>query len=143
MFVLFYTEPVVSSFRWTYLYTYFHSFIFLKSKIYTNQLVINDDMTSRFIFQLDAMFLLEGIQNVTVIFVLVGPPFLFPSSLNFLGKVIRLEKKLHTDFYLTQIGLKHPSRVIFSQCRGKTVTENGLRNLFRTCVDSLQVGTAL
>ncbi|PIK38311.1 hypothetical protein BSL78_24844 [Apostichopus japonicus] len=55
-----------------------------------------------------------------------------------LWKVIRLEKKLLTDFYLTQIGLKHPSRVIFSQCQGKTVTENGLRNLFRTCVDSLQ-----
>ncbi|KAJ8051147.1 F-box/LRR-repeat protein 7 [Holothuria leucospilota] len=55
-----------------------------------------------------------------------------------LWRFIHLEKKHLSDYQLTQIGEKHPTSVVFLQCQGKNVTENGLRNLFRTCVDSLQ-----
>ncbi|XP_041466319.1 uncharacterized protein LOC121416865 [Lytechinus variegatus] len=55
-----------------------------------------------------------------------------------LWRCIRLESRDLTDFYLTHIGEKHPVSLTLHKCRGNLVTENGLRNLFRSCADSLQ-----
>eukprot|EP00057_Strongylocentrotus_purpuratus_P001885 XP_003723417.1 PREDICTED: uncharacterized protein LOC100889573 [Strongylocentrotus purpuratus] len=55
-----------------------------------------------------------------------------------LWRTIRLENRDLTDFYLTYIGEKHPVSLTLHKCRGNLVTENGLRNLFRSCADSLQ-----
>ncbi|XP_072182171.1 uncharacterized protein [Diadema setosum] len=54
-----------------------------------------------------------------------------------LWKTISLENRDLTDFYLTMIGERHPARLTIHKCRGTLVTENGLRNLFRSCADSL------
>ncbi|XP_071479978.1 uncharacterized protein [Diadema antillarum] len=54
-----------------------------------------------------------------------------------LWKTISLENRDLTDFYLTMIGERHPARLTIHKCRGALVTENGLRNLFRACADSL------
>ena len=55
------------------------------------------------------------------------------------GRTIGLHKRQVTDFWLTQIGERHPVSLSITQCHGNIVTENGLRNLFRSCADSLQV----
>ncbi|XP_072016777.1 LOW QUALITY PROTEIN: uncharacterized protein [Amphiura filiformis] len=54
-----------------------------------------------------------------------------------LWRHIHLEKKVLTDFGLTQIGERHPTHLGFVQCTGN-ITENGLRNLFRSCAESLK-----
>ena len=56
----------------------------------------------------------------------------------FLGRNIQLEKQVLTDFGLTQIGERHPTHLGLIQCTGN-ITENGLRNLFRSCADNLKV----
>ncbi|XP_033646648.1 uncharacterized protein LOC117305872 [Asterias rubens] len=55
-----------------------------------------------------------------------------------LWRTIGLHKRQVTDFWLTQIGERHPVSLSITQCHGNIVTENGLRNLFRSCADSLQ-----
>ena len=44
-----------------------------------------------------------------------------------------------TDAGLAEIGHKQPRSLSLLQCQGRAVTNNGLRELFRQCADSLQV----
>ncbi|XP_038053169.1 uncharacterized protein LOC119725708 [Patiria miniata] len=55
-----------------------------------------------------------------------------------LWRTIKLHKRQVSDFSLTQIGERHPTSLSLTQCYGNIVTENGLRNLFRCCADTLQ-----
>ncbi|XP_022094948.1 uncharacterized protein LOC110981594 isoform X2 [Acanthaster planci] len=55
-----------------------------------------------------------------------------------LWRTIKLHKRQLSDFSLTQIGERHPVNLSLTQCHSNIVTENGLRNLFRSCTDTLQ-----
>ena len=56
------------------------------------------------------------------------------------GLEIKIKKNNSlTDNILDKIAQKYPSSLTITQCNGKRVTVEGLRNLFRTCADSLQV----
>lgn len=65
----------------------------------------------------------------------------FLSLAIFTGRHICLKKRhdLYDD-WLVEIGKKKPLSLILEHCHGDHVTANGLRELFRDCADSLQVG---
>ena len=59
------------------------------------------------------------------------------------GKKILLKKKNVTDDWLTMIGKHQPTSLSFLHCYGDKVTAAGMRELFRQCSDSLQVGSVV
>jgi len=55
------------------------------------------------------------------------------------GRRITVKKRRVTDSWLIEIGRRQPASLELVQCHGDAVTPTGLRELFRQCVDSLQV----
>ena len=60
-------------------------------------------------------------------------------SVSFSGKEIVIRRKKLDDSLLNKIGIKRPVSLTITQCHSNKVTAEGLRNLFRSCGDSLEV----
>ena len=62
-------------------------------------------------------------------------------SLFLIGRNIVLRKSnAVNDDWLINIGRREPNRLSLIQCHGDHVTPHGMRELFRQCSESLQVG---